>query len=365
MVANIQGKGGYILHMIELRIKGKKFNFFSSVDVNLKIDSIASTFKFNGFFDISDVELKDIFKPFTYADCQVWFIDQGKGINERLITGTILNPALSLQRQKRLTGVSGYSRTGLFEDINLPVELYPLQFDGLSLKQISEQICNFFNIPLLIFDNAKEDAAKPFELVKAEPSQTIKDFLSKMARDRNITITHDNFGRLLLYKILDITPPKIKINETDSGVVSISVSPSAQGVHSSITIINQASTTDQNEGQTTVQSPFMQNQNRPLVKMLTHGTGTDTKEAANAIASAEAKSFPITIELEGWTFQDKIVRAGFYIELTAPSIFIDTTKLVLQSVNFKEDPKTGKTQTLIAILPCVYTGKLPTKNPFK
>jgi len=350
--------------MIELKVNGKDFKHFSGVDVNLGINTIASTFNFSGVFNIDDSTLKSTFKPLSYNSCEIWIVDQDKGIREKIITGTILNPALSTQRKIKLTGLSGYSKTGVLEDSTIPQELYPLQFDGLGLDAITKKICDYFGIQLFIFDNAKADAAKVFEKTKAEPGETVKAFLSKIARDRNITISHDNLGRLLLYRILNQTPPKIKINENDFGVNRISFTPNAQAMHSSITVIKQASTKDQNEGKATVESPFVKGIKRPLTKMLSHGSGTDTVKAANAIASSEAKNLPITIELEGWTFQNKIVRAGFYIELTAPSIFIQTTKLVLEKVNYKADPKKGKTLTLTAVLPCVYTGELPAKNPF-
>lgn len=350
--------------MIVLKVGGRDFKYFTNVNVDLGIDTIASTFNFSGFFDISDNELKKIFKPFSYRSCEVWFIDEENRINERLITGTLLNPALSIQREIRLTGISGYSKTGIFEDVNVPTKLYPLQFDGLSLKQIAQKLCDEFGITLRVFENAEKDANKVLELAKADPGQTIKDFLSKIARDRNITITHDNLGRLLLYKILNQTPPKIKINENDRGVITISFTPNGQALHSDITVIKQASTDNQNEGQITVISPFISGIKRPKVMMLENGSNTDVEKAATAAICSEAKNFQITIELEGWTYQNKIMRSGFYIQLTAPSIFLETTKLVLQRVNFKSDPKKGKTLTLTAVLPCVYTGELPSKNPF-
>lgn len=349
--------------MIVLKVNGRNFSHFQKLEVSLGIDTIASTFNFNGFFEISDTELKKIFRPFSYTSCQVWFIDEDNGIKERLITGILLNPALSEQRQIRLTGISGYSQTGIFEDVNIPMDLYPLQIDGLGLDKIAKKFCDYFNIPLYIYDNAKEDCAKVLEKVKAEPSQTIKDFLSKIASDRNITITHDNLGQLVLYKILNKTAPKISIDESDQKVISIAINPNGQGMHNPITVMKQSSTDSQNEGITTINSPFI-DYIRPHVEVMENGSEIDTEKKANAIACREAKNFPITIELEGWTFNNKIVRAGFYIELTAPSIFLDTTKLVLQRVTFKTDPQKGNTQTLEAVMPCVYTGELPSKSPF-
>ena len=53
-----------LLRMIELKVAGKTFKHFSSVDISLGIDTIASTFSFNGYFNVDDQELKKIFKPF-------------------------------------------------------------------------------------------------------------------------------------------------------------------------------------------------------------------------------------------------------------------------------------------------------------
>jgi prophage tail gpP-like protein len=351
---------------IVLIVDKKEFTHFSNVDVNLKLDSVASSFSFDGYFDIQDRILEKLFKPLSYLPCEVWAKDLDNGINEKLITGTILNQALSIQRNKQLTGVSGYSKTGVFEDCNIPISSYPLQFDGLGLDKIAKKLCDDFNIQLKIFDNARKDAAKPFELTKAQPTESIKQFLSNIAMNRNITVAHDNFGRLLLYKVEGKVPPKFKINENDIGVISVSINPNGQRVHSDITVIKQASTKNQNEGQTTITSPFVEpGVKRPKVQIFQHGAQTDTKLAATQMVCTEAKNFPITIELEGWTFQNKIARAGFYIELTAPSIFLETTKLVLQNVQFSLNPEKGKTMTLTAVLPCVYTGVLPKKSPFK
>ena len=117
--------------MIELRVKGRTFKFFNKIDVTLRLDTVASTFSFVGFLNLDNNQVSNIFKPFQYTDCEVWFNDPENGLLERLITGTLLNPGLSIQKQVRLTSITGYSKTGLFEDINISPDSYPLQFDNL------------------------------------------------------------------------------------------------------------------------------------------------------------------------------------------------------------------------------------------
>lgn len=352
--------------MIELRTNGKKVINHSNVNVTLSLDTVASTFSFDGYFDQEKESLRNIYKPFTYQKADVWFVDEKLGINQKLITGTILNQGLSVQKQPQLTNISGYSVTGLFEDVSIPEDLYPLEYNGLGLKDIVQSYCDYFGIRLYIYPNALTDVSIPFEKAKSQPGETIKSFISKLASSRNITVAHDNLGRLILYKVLAQIPPAAKIDENDKDVVRISMKPNGQAMHSSITIIRQASFNDDNAGQYTAISPFVPSGiKRPKVKTLQFGTNNDTKAMAEAEICREAKNFPIIIEKEGWTIGGKLLRSGFYIELTAPSLFLQRTKLVIQNINFKDNKKDGKTTTITCVHPCVYTGVIPKKSPFK
>jgi len=351
--------------MLRLRSQGRILEKFSNVDITLALDTVASVFSVEGYLDLNDPKSVALFKPFSYSDVIVEMVDDETGAIERLITGIALNPGLSVQKEITLTKLSGYSKTGVFEDVSIPPELYPLQTDGIGLGEIAKKICDYFKIELDIFPNAREDAAKPLTKAKAKIGEKVKPYLSNIAQARNITVAHDNFGRLLLYKVLAQIPPKVKINENDQSI-KISTSPNGQGVHSDITVIKQASTGDANAGQATVTSPFVpKGIKRPLVVPMSHGENIDVKKYAENIACREAKAFPITIKKQGWTIEGETLRSGFYIELTAPSIFIEATKLVIQTINFKQDPQNGKSMTLVCVLPCVYTGVLPSKSPFK
>ena len=351
--------------MIELRTNGKKIINYSKVDITLSLDTVASKFSFDGLFDIENENTKDLYKPFTYKKADVWFIDSDFGINEKLITGVILNQALSLQKKPQLTNISGYSVTGILEDISVPTELYPLESQGLGLAEITRKFTKYLGLKLKVFDNAIQVASIPFDKAKARPGETIKSYLSNLCKVRNVTLAHDNLGRLLLYRVLAKIPPAAKINENDNNV-SISIAPNGQGMHSHITIIRQLEFNDSNSGQYTIRSPFVPSGNiRPIVKLLTFGENDDVRAMAEAEACREAKNFPIVIEKQGWTIGGRLVRAGFYLEVTAPSIFLERIKLVIQTINFKEDKQNGRRMRITCVHPCVYTGVLPKKSPFK
>ena len=78
-------KGG---SKIVLKVNGLQFYSFNNFRLSLNYNSIASTFSFDGFFDINNQQHKALFKPLQYQDC-VLEID-----GRRVLTGTILNLSL-------------------------------------------------------------------------------------------------------------------------------------------------------------------------------------------------------------------------------------------------------------------------------
>lgn len=350
--------------MIELRTGGKVFRYFSEININLLLNTIGSTFQFTGLNE-NNPATDGIFKPFGYTPCTVWYVDQTTGEQEKLISGLIVNPGLSVEKTPKLNSVSGFSKTGIFENINIPTALYPLERKNVGLDVIAKELCDYFGITLKIFEAAKADAAKPFEKTKASPTETIKSYLSKLCRQRDITLAHDNQGRLLLYKILNVIEAQSLIDENDQ-TLKISTSPNGQQMHTSVTVINEADINDNNAGETTINSPFVEADIKlPKVTTLKDGDNQDTGKLARSIVASEARNMPIVIEKEGWLFAGRLVRAGFFLEVIAPSILKRKTKMIVESVQFKATPSGGKTLTITAVLPCVYTGIPPSSTPFK
>lgn len=327
--------------MIRLKLNGKWYENFSTINVQLNLNTIASTFSFTGF--------KEIFNILKYDSCEVYFD------NEKIITGTVLNPAFKYEKKPTLIGISGYSKTGILEDCTYPPSLYPLQFDGLSLKQITQKLCTYYGLRLKVFPNAEKSANIPFEKVSASPTETIKAFLSKLCNQRGIVLAHDNFGRLLLYKVEAKVKPNLNLNINDA--LNASFTPNAQGIHSEITGIRQARENDDNTQQLTVKSPFIKGINRP--KVIEIEDGNELQEMVNKAVCVEAKAFGLNMTYEGHLN----IRSGFYINLDAP-ILKKRTKFLIESVTFNAI-KSTKTTNLKLVMPCVYTGILPSQTPFK
>lgn len=327
--------------MIRLRLNGKWYEHFNNIDITLSLNTVASTFKFSGFNKWFDI--------LKYDDCEVYFD------NERIISGTILNPAFKYQKKPTLLALSGYSKTGILEDSNYPISLYPTQFDGLNLMEITQKITNYFRLKLKVYENALKEVSIPFEKVSIDTNDTIKSFLSRLADQRGLILAHDNYGRLLLYKVEAKTKPQISLNISDA--LSVDFTPNAQGFHSEITVLKQSTLSNNNGEQTTVKSPWIYGINRPSTKTLSDGD--QLEDWANKLMCSEARNFALKLTYEGHIN----VRSGFYITFEATQILTKPTKFIIETVQFLATKK-SKTTTMNIVLPCVYTGILPSKSPF-
>lgn len=327
--------------MIRLRLNGKWFENFTTLNVDLKLNTIASTFSFTGF--------DQFFNILRYEDCEIYFND------EKLLTGTVLNPAFKYTNKPNLVGVSGYSKSGILEDVNYPPELYPTQFDNLSLKEIAQKMCNYFGLKLKVFDNAEKDASIKFEKTSIGETESIRSYLAKLSSQRGIILAHDNYARLLLYKAEAKVKPRLTLKFEDA--LNNTFSPNSQVLHSEITGMIQAKSDNNNNQQLTVKSPFITNIKRPKVIVIEEGD--DLQATVNKAICAEARAFGFTLTYEGLLD----FRSGFYVNLDAP-ILKETTKFIIENVLFSAKDNRSTT-TLNLVLPCVYTGILPSSNPFK
>lgn len=356
-----------------INIDGKECSFFTAGSITLKLDSIASTFEFASRFSAQNKEHQEMFKPLKYKEVQIF------NSNDKLIfTGTILNHRFKSNSGRELVIISGYSKTGILEDVTIPVSSYPLESTNRSLKDIAEKLCGLFGIKVLISDQAKtisETAVKSkaknvraksdYESLKAKsnsvfgrtsasPTETIKDYLAKLAGQKNIILSHNEKGDVLLFQPDLLQKPRYFFTKGNS--LSMGMDVNGQGMHSDINIVRQPS--DENEGVSTadVSKNTLVGKYRPTTKLLTSGEDTETKDAAKNELAAELKNITATVELQGLfddLFPGEIVNChNHYLYLFA------YTRWMVDSITMKFDEKSDTT-TLNLVPPESFSGDNP------
>lgn len=343
-----------------LKIGGQQFDFFSNLNIELTYASIASRFSFDAFFDPEVPELVDLLKPLTYRTVEVASQETG----EKLITGTLLNNSYKSAKTTLLTNLSGYAKTGVLGDCPIPASEYPLELNGLNFQEIAERLCTPFGISVVRGPNT-QPADEVFETIKPTLTQSVSQFLSETAAQKNLVISHDESGNLLIDRFTQEVKPVAFFEDGDTGL-TINLNVSGQAMHNSISVLKQASRDTENASEEAFDNPFV-DVFRPLVKQQSSGTASNTQEAArNSVLSEIKQGIVLTITTDRWEWVNEspeLIRPNRIISVKAPNAYLfEQTNFFVESVSLRSNER-EQTATLRCVLPEVFNGQNP-KNIF-
>jgi prophage tail gpP-like protein len=335
------------------RIRNRRVDFFNSFALDLKYDSVGSTFSFSLYYDPSNAEHRQLVCVSHFHECTLEHND------ELLLTGYILSQAFSKEPSVELAAFGGYSKPGVFEDCQIPPEIYPLQSDGLTLTQIAQKLIAPFKINMIVDPSVSDRMNSVFKKTEANATQSIKSYLSELAAQKNIIISHNEKGELLFTSAKTDQKPIYHFENNTPGT-KISLSFSGQQMHSHITVMKQADTDGGNAGEVTIRNPFVPTVYRPKVMTQTSGDDVSIEEAAKNALADELKNIHLTIETDRWEIDGKIIKPNSIISVVAPELYIfNKTNFFVSEVKLVGD-NTKTVATLTCVLPEVFSGKAPT-----
>lgn len=260
--------------MIEIKINNKNFTKFTDYFLELKLDSIASTFSFSTLPEFSDNFLQ-------YSKVEI-FRDR-----KLLLTGTIINEELTISNEPEMINISGYSLPGILEDCNIPTSLYPLQSDNKNMKEILNYILKPFGIKYSILDAESEIVMqKNYQKNTAKIDDTIKSYINDLISQRGLILSHNEKGEITIFK-----RNNFKNIVKFTNVLSYQISISAQALHSEITVMKENSS---NNNEFTIKNPLVK-QFRPRVEIIDNEI-TNLKEAAKNLLQKELSEIKFEIE---------------------------------------------------------------------
>ena len=342
--------------MIFLKVNGKRIERFNDINVVLKFDSVASTFTFVYWFDPNDTEVADISALGGYARAEIFDGDN------LLITGTILSHSHADASEKTLSQVSGYSLPGVLEDCEIPVSAYPLQAQGKSLADLSRQLIKPFGLDLVVNPDVQGAVSTAIVSTAAEPTSTVKAYLATLASHRNVILSHDNRGRLLLTRAGAKQPPYANIEP--GTYTSMSLSFNGQSMHSEITAIKQASAGGGNAGQFTVTNPYVTGF-RPRVVIQDSGDDNTTRSVAEKALANEVSQITLNITFSSWYLAGELLTPNKVVSVQNTEIGIkNKTNWFIESVTLMGN-ETSQTAQIQCVLPQVYNGQVARVNLLK
>jgi prophage tail gpP-like protein len=338
------------------RIHVRNIEYFNDFSFQLRFDSVASPFSFAFYFDETNPQQKELACVSHFHEA----ILEHNG--ETLITGYILSEAFNKSSTRQLVQFAGYSKPGVLEDCEIPPTLYPLQSDNLCLREIAQKLIAPFKLQMVIDPSVAKKMEIKYPTTEAKVSQSIKSFLTELATQRDIIISHDSQGNLLFTKAKANMKP---IAHFESGLMGdvLSLSFGGQGLHSHIWVIKQADTEGGNAGQAMVRNPYVPIVYRPKVIIQNSGDDNSTQDVANNALAAELKNIVLTIKTFKWEIEGKLIKPNNIISVLAPELYIyKKTNFFIESVSYTGDAEKMEA-TLTCVLPQVYNGEVP-KNVF-
>ena len=331
-----------------LEVNNKTFRFFKSFTIEKKFATLASTFQCSAKNELFDYFLE-------FPNCRV--LDNAGNL---IMTCKIVAPTITFDAKPNQIDYAGFTLPGVLEDCSIAKSSYPLQFDNLSLEQITKKIIQPFALTLSLQNGAAKDAKKKFEKSTVDPNTKIKQYLSELAAQRNIYITHNEFGDLVFTRINANTMiPRKSFEEGKPGLLNASISIQSQYLHSDITVLRQATNRNPDSSEYTMKNPYV-TEFRPVTHIASAGDIFDVKTAARNALSDELSKIKIILSVTDY------VEPGELIQLKSSTIHLNRfAQLFVDEVKYTEED--GKTDyyTLTCILPDVYSNDPVTKNIFK
>ena len=342
--------------IINDRIRNRKIAFFNDFTLALKFDSVGSAFSFSFYFNPDNPEHKEVMCIGHYHLCTVTHN------GETLLTGFILSQKFSSSSARQMVSISGYSLPGVLEDCEIPTKIYPLQSDGLSLRQIAQKLIQPFNLKLKVDSSVASLVDASFKTSTASESQNIKSYISELASQKNVVISHDEYGNLLFTKAKTNQKPILDFNIAKGGIpgTTMKLSYNGQQMHSHITVQKQADADGGNAGEYTIRNPFVIGSvYRPKTISQSSGDDNDTEKAAKTALASELKNIKLTITTDRWVVDNKIFKPNNIITVTNPEIYLfKKSNWFIESIDYKGDQNIN-TAVLNCVLPCVYDGSTP------
>ena len=339
---------------VALNINGERFRFWESVRIKRSLDTFDSI-QFNAPFEAENSAFKETFKPFSYHPITVTVG------GAPLFTGVMLAPLPSMEANKRIVSVTGYSLPGVLNDCNSPSSDFPLEFNGQKIGDIARTICAPFGLSVEV--TAGEGPV--FERVASEPAKKAYAFLATLARQRNSVIASTPTGKLLVQQSVTVGRPVARLAQGSAPVIAVTPEFRPQEYHSHITGI-QPAIVGVGGGKYTVKNPRLEGVIRPFNFTAEDTLTADIKEATEAKAGrmfANAVSYFVLVS----TLRDlagNLWAPNTTITLNAPGAMVYSDyEFIVRSVEFIQE-NNAESAILTLVLPGAFDGKIPEAMPW-
>lgn len=293
---------------------------FDSLRVSKILDSVASTFSISVRFDTLSDEQKKLLNPLRFTDVKI-FKD-----GQKILTGYLVSMNKLSNSKANLLNIHGYSLAGFLEDCNISRKNYPLQFDGMSIEQIIQKITNPFNLKIHVDESVSVESRQRIVKFVAGPQETVKSIITKVCSQKNILVSHDLNGNLILFRPNIDAKEKAILNKRNC--IDMSISVDGQGLFSDISVMRQPSKENSNLAMYDHMNFSNVKKYRPKTTVLTSGDEGSTKSALNNIFGLTLSAIKVTAVTD---FDFGGLNCGDVVLIENDELMIKKSRFILQS----------------------------------
>lgn len=329
---------------------GKRFTGFTGYTVVCSVDTF-DAFSFSSVWDAENRALRELFRPFTYKECEVYFD------GDLIFKGRLLPAVPNVQPDSKTITVQGYPLCAVLNDSTLPDSLYPPEYNGLNLKQIAESIAGAFSVNVL----AKVDTGGVFTSVEISPEDKVLDFLKKLAEQRGVFLSNAQDGSLLIWR-----PEQEEVSATfkEGEKPFVSCVPTLDGQKMYSHVIGFSKVTENNDSaKYTYENKYLIKNGvlRCYTKVMQDVDPAGLENAVKAMAGRMfASSVKYTLTVAGHRDKNgRLYRKNMMVSVLAPDAEIyKETKLQVDEVQLKRSDSEGELTVFSLVIPGSRTGEL-------
>ena len=246
---------------MKVRVAGQEITKWENLTLTLRFDSVKSVFSMDMYWNPFDKKMRLVMLPGGYNT--VIIVSDNEQV---LFTGIFINPSFKSSSKPCLVNLSGYSLTGVLEDVEYSAIFSDsTQINGKSFFYICQTVCN--KLGLRVKDNTGGQAKRIITtkdlkadtiIERNEPDreQSIADYLSDLAKGLNIVLSHNEHGDLVLNYNLGDSDAVFNFSQGMPGV-EYELSLDGSQMHSEITAAAQAGYVGEKPAPVTVKNPFV------------------------------------------------------------------------------------------------------------
>lgn len=331
---------------VTVLIGSVEFKHFLEVVISQRFDSF-DTCDIIAPFEPENKQFREMFKPFSYQSIEV-FIG-----NDLVFSGTQMGVNPFVTPEARTVTLSAYSRCAVINDTCVPISAYPIEVRGFKLDRIAKSVTETFPFDVVV----DADVGASFKVATIKPEKRIAPYLLELAKQRDIVLTNNLEGNLLLTKANE-SESVAYLKDDQPPLLSVVPSFSEQKYFSDYTAILPV-IIRQNPTSYTAKNRKLTNSLRVDNYMATDSFNGDEKTVAvSRRARGLANSIRYSCELA--TLRDPqggLYAVNTFVNIQAPTAMVyRDTKMFVRGVTMSLTPN-SRTCALELTLPEAYNGE--------